>query len=157
MIFEAVFGVRAAGAVLGEDGHPADEVAVMGDTGLVKVNLLLKQRLIAGVDEIYLAVVVRFFDAVVVGVVHKDRIARLGDFFRHVEGFVRHGAAAADGASDVAVGVVGVGGVIYPTGGAQDAGDGVGTHAVGADAPASASRLVSGIATFTVASCFCPT
>ena len=72
MILEAVFGVRAGGAVLGEDGHPADEVAVMGQAGgLIVVGVFLKQRLIAGVDEIYLAVVVRFFDAVVVGVVHK--------------------------------------------------------------------------------------
>ena len=71
MILEAVFSVRAGGAVLGEDGHPADEVAVMGDTGLVKVNLLLKQRLITGIDEVDLAVDVGFFDAVVVGIVHK--------------------------------------------------------------------------------------
>ena len=111
MILEAVFGVGAGGAVLGEDGDTADEVAVMGDAGLVKVNLLLKQRLIAGVDEVDLAVDVGFFDAVVVGVIGEGGHARLGDLIGHVERLVRHGAAAADGASDVAVGVVGVGGV----------------------------------------------
>ena len=67
----AVFSVRAARAVLGEDGHPADEVAVMGEVeGVVEVGVFLKQWLIAGIDEVNLAVDVGFFDAVVVGVVY---------------------------------------------------------------------------------------
>ena len=97
--------------------------------------MLLKERLIAGIDVIGSCCdacrvrVRRFFDTVMVGIVNPaDRDAGTADTARHVERFVSDHPCTGKGGDHIAVRIVGVVGVDVVAYCAVDAGDGVGSN-----------------------------